>query len=216
MDKQFAIFDMDGTLVDSMGCWKQLGREFLRNKGVTGEIERVLQQTKPMTMAESANLFIREFGFAGTPEQVAAEMNGVMDLHYRTDIQLKPGVREYLDALHRRGVTMCVASATAEPLIQACLTRLQVAEDFSFLLSCEAVGTGKNRPDVFLEAARRMGTLPSETAVFEDALYAAETAKAAGFYTVGIYDENSAHHWGQLQETADETISNWLDAAKAL
>ena len=216
MDKKFAIFDMDGTLVDSMGCWKQLGREFLRDKGVTGEIEQVLQKTKPMTMSESSNLFIREFGLTGTPESVAAEMNGVMDRHYRTDIPLKPGVREYLDALHKKGVTMCVASATAEPLIRSCLTRLGVADQFSFLLSCEAVGVGKNSPDVFLEAARRMGSLPAETAVFEDALYAAETAKRAGFYTVGIYDENSDHHWARLQKTADETISNWMDAAKAL
>lgn len=199
-----------------MGCWKQLGREFLRGKGVTGDIESVLQKTKPMTMTESSNLFIREFGLTGTPESVAAEMNGVMDRHYRTDILLKPGVREYLDALHQRGVTMCVASATAEPLIRACLIRLGVAEDFSFLLSCEAVRVGKNSPDVFLEAARRLGASPSETAVFEDALYAAETAKNAGFYTVGIYDENSDHHWARLQDTADETISNWLDAAKAL
>ncbi len=216
MDKRFAIFDMDGTLVDSMGCWKQLGREYLREKGITGEIEHVLQQTKPMTMTESSALFIREFGLPGTPESVAAEINGVMEQHYRTDILLKPGVREYLDALHRRGVTMCVASATAEPLIRACLVRLGVAEDFSFLLSCESVGAGKNSPDVFLEAARRMGASPSETAVFEDALYAAQTARDAGFYTVGIYDANSEHHWKRLQNTAHETIFSWLDAAKAL
>lgn len=216
MNKQFAIFDMDGTLVDSMGCWKQLGREFLRSKGVTGDVENVLQQIKPMTMTESSALFIREFGLPGTPESVAAEMNSVMDGHYCTDIPLKPGVREYLDALHQKGVTMCVASATAEPLIQACLTRLGVAEDFSFLLSCEEVGVGKNSPDVFLEAARRMGAAPEETAAFEDALYAAETAKKAGFYTVGVYDESSDHHWVRLQHTADETIFNWMDAAKAL
>lgn len=216
MDKRFAIFDMDGTLVDSMAYWKQLGQEYLRGKGVTGDLEPILQLTKTMTMAESAALFIREFGLEGTPEDLQAEMDAVMDDHYRNDVPLKPGVRDYLQKLHERGVAMCVASATPEPLIRICLTRLGVAKDFQFLLSCDAVGKGKNSPDIFLEAARRLGAEPGETAVFEDALYAAETAKAAGFYTVGIYDDGSQHHWQQLRQTVDETIQDWTAAANAL
>lgn len=130
-----------------------------------------------MTMTESAALFIREFGLQGTPEQVADDMNAMMDEHYRSDIPLKAGVKEYLTRLRDRGVRMCVASATAEPLMEACLSRLGVREDFEFLLSCETVGAGKRQPDVYLESIRRMGAEPSETAVYEDALYAAQTAK---------------------------------------
>ena len=206
MDKKFAIFDMDGTLVDSMPYWHSLGREFLRSKGVTGDVEAVLQQIKPMTMLESSELFIREFGLEGSPESVSAEMNGMMDEHYRADIPLKKGVRELLDQLHEAGKTMCVASATAEPLMDACLTRLGVRPYFQFLLSCETVGAGKNQPDVYFESAKRLGCEPGEAAVYEDALYAAETAKKAGFYTVGVYDESAAHHWERLTALADETI----------
>ena len=214
MDKRFAIFDMDGTLVDSMGYWQRLGREYLASKGVTGEVEPVLRQIKPLTMTESAALFLREFHLSGTPESIAAEMNAVMDDHYRRDIPLKPGVRAYLEALHQRGVRLCVASATAEPLIRACLTRLGVASYFDFLLSCEEVGAGKNSPAVFLEAARRLGSVPEETAAYEDALYAARTAKEAGFWTVGVYDESSAHHWERLQQLADETVLRWTEAVE--
>ena len=216
MKKAFAIFDMDGTLVDSMQYWKQLGREYIRGKGVTGEIDSVLQQTKPLTMAESSALFIREFHLKGTPEEIAAEMTAVMDDHYRHDVPLKPGVRAYLSKLKQRGVTMCVASATAEPLVKLCLTRLGVADHFSFLLSCERVGVGKNSPDVYLEAARQLGCAPQEAAVFEDALYAAETAKKAGFYTVGIYDDNSRDHWPRMQALADQCITDWAEAAEDL
>ena len=216
MDKKFAIFDMDGTLVDSMPYWHSLGREFLRSKGVTGDVEAVLQQIKPMTMLESSELFIREFGLEGSPESVSAEMNGMMDEHYRQDVQARPGVGAYLRRLREKGVTMCVASATAAPLVESCLTRLGLAEDFTFLLSCDEVGAGKNRPDVFLEAARRLGAEPGETAVFEDALFAAATAHEAGFYTVGIYDENGKHHWERLQAVADECIPDWETAAKQL
>jgi len=216
MDKHFAIFDMDGTLVDSMVYWKRLATEFLESKGVQHIAQDILERIKPMTMTESAALFIEEYGLSGTAESVAAEMNAMMDEHYRRDIPLKPGVQVYLDALHRRGVTMCVASATAEELMDACLTRLGVAHHFSFLLSCETVGTGKNRPDVYLESAKRLGAQPEEIAVFEDALYAANTAKQAGFYTIAVRDDSNQPHWENLTVLADEAILDWQAAAQTL
>ena len=216
MDKRFAIFDMDGTLVDSMVYWKHLAAEFLKSKGVQEVSPTVLERIKPMTMTESAALFIEEYGLPGTPESVAAEMNAMMDEHYRRDIPLKPGVSAYLEALQRKGVAMCVASATAEELMDACLTRRGVAHCFSFLLSCEAVGVGKNRPAVYLEAAKRFGAQPEDIAVYEDALYAAETAKRAGFYTVAVRDDSSQPHWETLTALADEVIPDWLTAAQTL
>ena len=216
MDKPFAIFDMDGTLVDSMVYWKHLATEFLESKGVQDISPNILERIKPMTMTESAALFIQEYGLSGTPESVAAEMNTMMDEHYRRDISLKSGVQVYLEALHCRGTVMCVASATAEELMDACLTRLGVAHYFSFLLSCETVGTGKNRPDVYWEAAKRLGTRPEEIAVYEDALYAAKTAKAAGFYTVAVRDDSNQAHWETLTALADENISDWQASAQTL
>ena len=216
MDKPFAIFDMDGTLVDSMVYWKHLASEFLESKGVRTISPDILEQIKPMTMTESAVLFIKEYSLPGTAESVATEMNAMMDEHYRLDIPLKPGVQAYLEALYRGGVTMCVASATAEELMEACLTRLGVAHYFSFLLSCETVGAGKNQPDVYWESAKRLGAKPAEIAVYEDALYAAETAKNAGFYTVAVRDDSNQLHWESLTALADEVIFDWQTAAQTL
>ena len=216
MDKRFAIFDMDGTLVDSMVYWKHLATEFLESKGVQHIAQDILERIKPMTMTESAALFIEEYGLSGTAESVAAEMNTMMDEHYRRDIPLKPGIQVYLDALHRRGVTMCVASATAEELMDACLTRLGVAQYFSFLLSCETVGAGKSRPDVYWEAAKRLGAQPEEIAVYEDALYAANTAKQAGFYVIAVQDDSNQPHWESLTALSDENISDWQTSAQTL
>lgn len=207
MDKKFAIFDMDGTLVDSMGFWKDLATEYLRGKGVPDIPRDILERIKPMTMSESAALFRAEFGLTG---DVEGEMNAMMAGHYRNDIPLKPGVFAYLQKLRERGARMCVASATAERLMEACLSRLGVLSCFDFLLSCERVGAGKDSPLVFLEAARRLGAEPSEIAVYEDALYAVRTAKEAGFHVVGVFDEASA--WEAVQTIADETILNWEEA----
>ena len=206
MDKRFAIFDMDGTLVDSMGYWRALSTEYLHAQGVEHIPQDIIRRIKPMTMTESAALFIESFGLSGTAEEVAGQMNAMMDAHYRTDIPLKAGAREYLEALRRRGVRMCVASATAEPLMEACLRRLGVWACFEFLLSCETVGVGKNQPDVYHAAAERLEATAKEIAVYEDAFYAAETAKGAGYYVVGVYDESSAKNWEKLKALADETL----------
>ena len=201
MEKQFAIFDMDGTLVDSMGYWQELGREYLVSKGVTGDMEEVLDRMKPMT--------IEAFGLPGTPESVAKEITDVMAEHYRTDVSMKAGVKEYLEEQKRMGVRMCIASATAEDLMEICLRRLGLRDYFEFLLSCETIGQGKTRPDVYLAAMERLGATVENVTVYEDAKYAVRTAKDAGFHVVGIYDRNSAPYWGEICEMADEVIVDW-------
>ena len=209
MDKHYAIFDMDGTLVDSMVFWKNLASEYLKSKGVTEIPDDILKKIKAMTMTESAAVFVQEFHLEGSPEQVAEEMNAMMDQHYQQDIPLKAGVQNYLEQLHRAGTIMCVASATAEPLMEACLKRLGVAHYFQFLLSCETVGAGKSKPDVYFASAERLGARLEEIAVYEDALYAARTAKEAGFYVVGVYDDSASGHWDELKALSDEWINEW-------
>lgn len=206
MDKRFAVFDMDGTLIDSMIFWQNLTSEYLVSKGVINIPADILERIKTMTMSESAALFMREFGLAGDPD---AEMNAMMDEHYRNDVPLKPGVREYLQMLHEKGVRMCVASATAEHLMESCLTRLGVRDYFEFLLSCETVGAGKRSPAVYHESAKRLNAAPEEIAIYEDALYAVQTAKNAGYYVVGVYDDSAAKSWKTIETLADEIILNW-------
>lgn len=209
MDKRFAIFDMDGTLIDSMGFWRNLALEYLSSKGVTNIPPDMPERIKPLTMSESAAVFIQEFGLTGDPE---AEMNAMMEEHYRKDIPLKAGVREYLQTLHKNAVRMCAASATAEHLMDSCLTRLGVRDCFEFLLSCETVGAGKHSPLIYHEAAKRLGAAPKEVAVYEDALYAVQTAKNAQYYVVGVYDDSAAGDWQTIEKLADEIILNWKGA----
>ena len=213
MRKAFAIFDMDGTLVDSMGAWNRLSDEYLASRNFPPLTPELQEQSIALTMLGTAELFVRTYGLSETPERIAGEINALMERHYRTDIPLKPGACVCLNRLREAGVSMCIASSTAPDLIDICLRRLGLREYFQFLLSCEEVGVGKNKPDVYLEAARRLGSTPDNTIIFEDILVAAATAKKAGFTLGVVYDENSAAEQEQLKALADRYITRWDDPA---
>lgn len=210
MNKQYCIFDMDGTIADSMGYWKHLEKEYLLGKGISeADADETLKETQHQTIPESMAMFIARFGFDGTVESLTEEFDSLMAEHYRNDVDIKPGAKEYLDQLREQGAKMCIASATSTPLVTIALKKMGISDYFEFTLSCVEVGHSKDHPDVFLEAARRLGCKPEEAAVFEDSLVATVSAKNAGFYTVGIYDHNSEHNWPAICELADELIEDW-------
>ena len=213
MNKKFAIFDMDGTLVDSMGFWNQLADEFLARRGFPPLSPELQEESIALTMEGTANLFIRAYGLPETPEEICAEVNGLMEKHYRADVPLKPGAADLLGRMKAAGFKMCIASSTNPALIDICLRRLGVRDYFEFLLSCEEVGEGKNRPTVYLEAARRLGGSPESTVIFEDILVASQTAKKAGFALGVVYDANSDAEQEQLKALADCYITRWDDPA---
>ena len=213
MEQKFGIFDMDGTLVDSIPCWRMLYREYLAQRGILSPPDEIMGRTATMTALEAAALFTRSFHLSDTPEEAIQAINRLIEGHYRTDVPLKVGAAEFLRRCQAAGWKMCVASATAPALIDLCLRRLGIREHFQFLLSCVEVGVGKTQPDVYLEAARRLGGTPQNTLVFEDVIFAARTAKSAGFRVVGIFDESSRNDQQALRETADCYITGWDDPA---
>ena len=218
MNHPCAIFDFDGTLVDSMPYWQQEERDFLAARGVTDPetVADTLELIKPMSIGPACRILIERFGFSDSPEEAAAYFATVMGTRYRESLPAKEGAREYLEALKRNGVHMAVASGTSTELMDACLRRLGLREYFDSLLCCMDVGAGKDHPDVYYEAARRLGADPAQIAVYEDSDIAMRTAKQAGFYGVGMYDPQGADHWQALQALADESFKDWPAALRAL
>lgn len=209
MNKKFAIFDMDGTLINSMDYWCNLGREYLYKYGITENIEDILEEVGTKTMSQGSKLFADNFdGLPDVPE-IISELRTMIADHYKKDVVTKPGVIEYLEALHNQGVRMCLASATDVNLVVLVMKRLGIDKYFEFMLSCEEIGKGKDEPDIYLEAARRLGCKPEEAAVYEDVFYSANTAKKAGFYTIAVADVNATKEWDSLTAIADEIIIDW-------
>lgn len=209
LTKPYAIFDMDGTLVDSMGCWNGVYIDFLTAHGAGDIAKELVAHTAHLTTYESAVLFRDLLSLDTSAADIAATLDARMQELYRHEVAEKPGVRQYLEQLKSSGVQMCVVSSTPEPLMRVCLDRLRLSPFFSFILSCDTIGKGKDEPDAYLAAANRMGATPSETAVYEDSPTALATAKRAGFYAVAVYDGPSADAWEKMCDTADAVVRDW-------
>lgn len=213
MNKQYVIFDMDGTLVESMTVWQNVQQELLQTYGLTSaQIGELVEEARHLTVPMASRLLAERLhpdeDWKTAAAAIDAEINRIMLAHYTHDIPLKPGVRERLEDYRARGIQMCVASSSGRKLIEASLRFNGIRDYFSFILATEEVNitTDKRKPDVYLAAAARFGAQPREIAVFEDPLFAIRTAKKAGFYVVGVYDDVNAADWDAICAEADEVI----------
>ena len=204
-----AIFDLDGTLLDSMFIWDTIGEEYLRSLGK--EPHEDLKETfMTLTLEEAAVYYREHYGVTLSVKEIVDGVNSMVEQTYRTKVTLKPGIPEYLAWLKENGVRMCVATVTDRYLVEETLERLGVRHYFSEIFTCAEVGFGKDKPIIYQKALEHLGTEKSDTYVFEDLPFALNTAKTDGFPTVGIYDRHEAHQ-DELKELADYYVLDFTD-----
>ena len=182
-----AIFDVDGTLLDSMFIWDTIGEAYLRSIGYQPK-ENLNETFKNMSLHQAAHYYQTEYGVTQSIDEIMDGVNAMLERYYRFEVPLKPGVAELLERLRQDGVRLCIATATDRHLVEAALDRCGVLSCFGEIFTCNEVGHGKDEPDIFEVALRFLGTRREETLVFDDALYAVRTAKEAGFPVAAVYD----------------------------
>jgi HAD superfamily hydrolase (TIGR01509 family) len=194
MQKQFkitgAIFDADGTLLDSMPMWTHLGERYLLSRGKVPE-EGLGKLMQNMTLEEGAKYFQTNYGLEESGEEIIFGMLRLTETFYKEEIQLKAGVKEFLEFLAERKIPICIATATDKELLQGALSRLQILNYFKDIFTCSQYGS-KEFPDIFAVAVKALGTPKNSTWVFEDSLYAMRTAKKFGLQVAGLYDSAAA------------------------
>ncbi len=205
-----AIFDLDGTLLNSMHMWDSVATNYLLSRGITPKPD-FHEKTKSKTGRQLARLFRKEYGIKLSPAEIIDGFNGLLTDFYVNKVQLKDGVNKMLETLNRRGVKMCIATATDRHLVEPALRRIGVNDFFERIFTCTEAGAGKDRPDIFRQALNFLGTSINETVVFEDALYAIKTAKADGFIVAAVSDLSSHHHPDDSRFLADFYISSFAE-----
>jgi HAD superfamily hydrolase (TIGR01509 family) len=203
-----AIFDLDGTLIDSMSVWDRVDEAFLGRRGIP-VTEDYTAAVSAMCFSEAAEYTINRYGFPDTPEELIAEWNRMV-LHAE-NIALKPHARELLDRLCGQGVRLGVATALPAELYGPVLRRNEVFDRFSAFASvCEAA-RGKGFPDVYLLTAQRLGVRPERCIVFEDVLPGIRGAKAAGMTAYGVYDSRAAVDEPSMRALADGYLRDFSE-----
>ena len=204
------IFDLDGTLLDSTGMWRQVDGRLMAHYGkeVPPDLSETVQR---MSIEEFSQFFVEEFDLPVTPEQIAQQVADMVAEEYREKLQLKPHVPEILDWLDQQDIPYGVATATYGELAEAALRRLHVWERLRFLLTEQDAGTPKTQPKIFQLAAQKLHLGRRQIAVVEDSLHALEGAKNVGFFTIGIADPENAPVWKEICATATVHIHDILE-----
>ena len=209
MRLQSAIFDMDGTLLDSMPIWKDLGSGMLRDMGIDPAPE--LEEKMKVLSLRDGVAYCKEFYHLPQPlEELIQGIQGKVERFYRGEVQAKPGVQKFLSLLKMEGVWMYVATATDRPLAEAALRHAGIDGYFRGLITVAEAGKGKNESaEIYERAMCRLQSNKKDTVIFEDALHAIQTAKAAGFRVAAVYDAAAEEEQAEIRSLADYYIRSF-------
>lgn len=197
-----AIFDVDGTLLDSMAIWEDVGVRYVKSLGKTPE-KNLSEILFPMSIEEGAAYVKEQYDISAPMDEIIAGILGIVRDFYYYEAPLKEGARELLASLSLAGVSMVIATSSEREHIEKAFARLEIDGYFEKIFTCSEVGAGKSSPLIYEEAARAMKKSPDKIWVFEDALHALHTAKQAGFHTVAVYDAASEKDWEDLKAEAE-------------
>lgn len=206
-----AIFDLDGTLLDSSEMWRTLGTRYLGLINIVPDND-LTEKLFEMSLPESARYLRENYKLPYSVEEIMRHFARMTEQFYREQVRFKDGASRLLAQLHMRCIRMSIATAGDASLGMAALTRLGVADFFSGAVSCTEYGA-KTSPEVFLAAADLMYAVPEETVVFEDSLHAVRTAKKAGFRTAAVCDSGESNQ-KDLEKLADfyaESLNVYAD-----
>ena len=196
------IFDADGTLLDSMYIWHELGGRYLRSIDV--EPERDLAKILyPLSLEEGCEYLQKRYALEKTLPEIREGIVRIIQDFYIDEVELKDGVKNFLDSMRQKNIPMVIATSGDRTLLNAALERNGIDDYFSAIFTCSELNTTKNEKKIFMECAKFLGLNPCNIAVFEDSLFALKTAKAAGFITFGVEDDSNKDDREEIIKIAD-------------
>lgn len=204
-EKKLVIFDMDGTLLDSMPYWEHLGRNYLLQKGIDAPPQ--LEETiETMTLNESADYFREVFGLTLSREEIIREIGNLMDMAYRFEIPAKRGMKKLVREAKEKGMQVVVLTTSDQKLAKVALKRTGLLSYFDAVYTADQFHMGKNGPEIYERVCQLHHCAPEKTVVYEDALYAIKAAREAGCHVIAVYDPSMESVWDQIRSLSEEQI----------
>ena len=200
-----AIFDLDGTIIDSMNIWEEIDRKFLEKRNITMPKDYI-EKINSMSFEEVAKYTIKRFKLNESVDSLIKEWNDMALYEYSNNIKLKPNVKEYLVKLKENNIKIGLATSSPKEFYEPVLKNNRVYDYFDTFTSVYDVKRDKNYPDIYLYTAKKLGLNPNECIVFEDILVAINTLKEANFKTIGVYDKSSYKDLDKIKAKCDKFI----------
>ena len=205
-----AIFDLDGTLIDSMWIWDQIDIAYLSSKGFE-QPENLKDEINHLSFQETGVYFKNRFNLDDSIETILETWHDMAFAHYSKNVTLKEGVIPFLDHLRNSGIKIGLATSNHHSLLEAALNCTGIYKYFDSITTTNEVAKGKNNPDVYLLAARKLGVNPKECIVFEDILEAVRGAKLADMKVVAMHDKAAKYQRHDLMCIADKYIYDFTE-----
>jgi HAD superfamily hydrolase (TIGR01509 family) len=206
-----AVFDFDGTLSDTSALWRQVDRIFLAQRGLTPDAE-YSRAMSTLGFAAGAEYTVRRYGLDERPEDICLEWNRMGRALYETQATLRPGAEAYLRALRDREIPIGLAT-TNDPDVLRSMRSIHVDRLFDVVVTNRECPVPKDRPDIYLTCADRLGHRPDSCIVFEDIVPGIRSARGAGFLTCAVRTGDGIQHEAQIRREADLWLEDWRDVA---
>ena len=209
-DKRAVLFDMDGTLIDSMGIWGEIDIEFLAQRNIPMP-EDLQKNIEGMSFSETATYFKTTFDLTETEEELKNIWNQMARDAYETRVPFKPGAVEFLQWLKEHGYATAVCTSNSRELIDHIVTCKGIAPWIDYVVTACEVNAGKPAPDIYLRAAKELQVDPVHCIVFEDIPAGLLAGKRAGMTTCAVEDTYSEYCMEEKRALADFVIHDYLD-----
>lgn len=209
-DFKGVIFDLDGTLIDSMDVWEKIDIEFLEKRNISIPKDYI-EKVNDMSFKEVAKYTIERFGLKEHEEDLIKEWNEMALFEYSNNIKLKPNVKEYLQKLKTNNIKIGLATSSPRELYEVVLKNNKIYDYFDTIISLQDVKRDKNYPDIYLLTAKKLEINIYDCVVFEDILVAINTLKKANFKVIGVYDKYSIKDIKEIKASCDKFIYDYKE-----
>ena len=209
MKLKAVLFDLDGTLIDSMGIWRDVDFEYLNKRGIEVTPELFKDMPEGNSFNELAIYVKNKFGLPDKIEEICNEWTQMVKKHYEDKIELRKGVLELLNFLNEKNVVMGIGTSNSLELTTAVLKNNNVFQYFQEIICGDRKLRGKPYPDIFIQAADALKIPNEQCLVIEDTLVGVQSAKKANMKIIAIKESNSLDDWHEISNLADHTVEEF-------